>query len=164
MKALRLIFSTFIIATSALSAAGKAEVGKPLPKLSTLLPGQTLPKTDGKIVLVDFWASWCGPCQASFATMSRLQDKYGPKGFVIIGVGVDDKPADYQKFLAKKKPNFSTPHDVQHKAAAFFAPKAMPTSYLIDRKGIIRYIHSGFVGKPTEAAYIKEIEALLAEK
>jgi thiol-disulfide isomerase/thioredoxin len=154
-----------VIAASLLAfvtgASAQPAVGSALPKLSGLLPGASLPGTGGKVVLVDFWASWCAPCKASFPAMSRLQGKYGSRGLVIIGIGVDEDAAKYQAFIAKNKPGFALVHDAQQKAAAYFNPPTMPTSYLIDRTGKIRYIHQGFRGAKTEAEYAREIESLL---
>lgn len=146
-----------------LSAADAAKAGQPMPKLSQLLPGVTIPNSAGKVVLVDFWASWCGPCVQSFPALNRLQSKYGSKGLVVIGVGVDDDAAKYKAFADKMKVSFSVVHDSSHKAADFFSPPSMPSSYLVDRKGVIRYVHSGFRGAKTEAEYVTEIEALIAE-
>jgi peroxiredoxin len=153
------------LACLGLSAAQAAEprAGSSLPALGGLLPGASLPKTAGKVVLVDFWASWCAPCKASFVTLSRLHQKYSSKGLVIIGIGVDDEAADHQAFAAKNKAPFTLVHDSAHKAAGFFNPPTMPSSYLVDRKGVIRHVHKGFKGAKTEAEYVAEIEALLAE-
>ena len=145
-----------------LPANETAKVGLPIPRFSTLLPGSKIPDTTGKVVLVDFWASWCGPCKKSFPCLNELQSKYRSKGLVVIGISVDDSAADYQKFASKMKASFSLAHDSSHKAAAAFNPPTMPTSYIIDRKGIIRYIHKGFKGAKTRTKYIAEIEALLA--
>lgn len=148
--------------TIGLSAA-EAKVGQTIPKIGPMLPGSSLPNIAGKVVLVDFWASWCAPCKASFPVLNKLQDKYGSKGLVIIGVGVDDKAEDYKTFSSKMGAKFSIAHDSGHKVAGFFNPPSMPSSYLTDRKGVIRYVHSGFKGAKTEAEYTTEIEALLAE-
>jgi len=147
----------------ALSAAGVAKAGQSMPKLSQLLPGATIPNTSGKVVLVDFWASWCGPCKQSFPALNQLQAKYGSKGLVIIGIGVDEEAAKYKAFADHMKASFTLAHDTGHQAAAFFNPPSMPSSYLVDRKGVIRYAHSGFRGEKTVAEYTTEIEALLAE-
>jgi thiol-disulfide isomerase/thioredoxin len=136
------------------------EVGQAAPKLSTLV-GADIPNTTGKIVIVDFWASWCGPCKASFPAFNRLHDKYASKGVVIIGVGVDDDRAKHAAFVSKTGAKFATVHDANKKAAAVFSPPAMPTTYVIDRKGVVRHIHQGFKGAKTEAAYAAGIEALL---
>jgi thiol-disulfide isomerase/thioredoxin len=147
--------------TVATASAEPAKAGQAMPKLSTLLPGTKLPATAGKVVLIDFWASWCGPCKASFPSFNRLQEKYAAKGLDIVAIGVDDDPAKHQAFADKMGAKFPIAHDSAHKAAAFFGPPTMPSSYLVDRKGIIRYVHSGFKGGKTEAQYAAEIETLL---
>lgn len=163
MKKIISLLSAAVLSLTITMNAAEPAVGTPLPSLNGLLPGAALPKTAGKVVLVDFWASWCAPCKASFPAMSRLQAKYGPKGFVIIGVGVDDEADKYQEFAAKNKVNFTLAHDAKHQAVGFFNPPTMPTSYLVDRSGKIRYIHKGFKGDKTEAEYAKEIEELLGQ-
>jgi thiol-disulfide isomerase/thioredoxin len=158
------IIRTIMLGLVSMTLASAApSVGQAMPKLSGMLPGAAIPNTAGKVVLVDFWASWCGPCKASFPCFNRLHQKYAGKGLVIVGIGVDEDPAKYQAFVSKQKVAFALAHDAKHKAAAFFAPSTMPTSYLVDRKGIIRYIHSGFKGAKTEAEYAKKIEELLAK-
>ena len=161
MKPAARLIALVLSFTSALFAASP---GEKAPQISKLLPGASLPATSGKVVLVDFWASWCGPCKASFPALNRLQKKYGPKGLVIIGVGVDDDAAKYQAFAKKMSASFPLAHDSAHKAAAKFNPQSMPSSYLIDRKGVIRYVHTGFHPKKTETEYSTEIEALLDGK
>ncbi|TDU66167.1 thiol-disulfide isomerase/thioredoxin [Prosthecobacter fusiformis] len=143
--------------------AGEPAVGSALPDLGSLLPGSALPKTAGKVVLVDFWASWCAPCKASFATMSRLHQKYAAQGLVIIGIGVDEEKEKFLSFAAKQQPGFTLVHDAGQAAAGFFNPPTMPTSYLVDRSGKIRHIHKGFKGAKTEAEYTAEIEELLSK-
>ncbi len=162
MKLIITIISAACISLSMIAAA-EPTVGTTLPNLNGLLPGAALPKTAGKVVLVDFWASWCAPCKASFPTMSRLQAKYASKGLVVIGIGVDENAKDYQTFAAKNKVGFTIAHDSKQQAAAFFNPPTMPSSYLVDRSGKIRHIHKGFKGAKTESEYTKEIEELLAQ-
>ena len=152
-----------VCAAPVLSAADAVKVGQSMPQLTQLLPGSSLPSTSGKVVLVDFWASWCAPCVKSFPSLNNLQAKYSSKGLVIIGIGVDDDAAKYKAFADKMKTSFIVVHDSSHKAAGFFNPSTMPSSYLVDRKGVIRYIHTGFKGAKTEAEYTIEIEALLSE-
>lgn len=162
MKHILPLITALCLSLPVLSNAEPA-VGSPLPDLHSLLPGATVPKTAGKVVLVDFWASWCAPCKASFATMARLQEKYASRGLVIIGIGVDDEASAFQAFAAKQKAGFPLIHDSKHQAAAYFNPPTMPTSYLVDRSGKIRHVHQGFKGAKTEAEYIAEIETLLGQ-
>jgi thiol-disulfide isomerase/thioredoxin len=166
MKAIAIaitLASTLASTTFLLSAEESAKVGQTMPKLSQLLPGAAIPNTSGKVVLVDFWASWCGPCKASFPCLNRLHEKYSAKGLVIIGVGVDDDEAKYKAFAGKMGAKFPVVHDSTHKAAGFFNPPSMPSSYIVDRKGVIRHVHKGFSGAKTETEYAAEIEALLAK-
>lgn len=151
-----------VCSAASVTAAESAKVGQTIPKLSQLIPDASVPNTAGKVVLVDFWASWCGPCKASFPALNRLHDKYASKGLVIIGVGVDDEAAKYKAFAGKMGAKFPLVHDSAHKAAGFFNPPSMPSSYITDRKGVIRHVHTGFRGAKTEAEYVAEIEALLA--
>ncbi len=150
-------------ATPLLTAGEALKAGQALPKLAPLLAGAKLPDTAGKVVLVDFWASWCVPCKASFPALNKLQQQYAAKGLVIIGIGVDDDAADFAKFSTAMKASFPLVHDAAHLAVGTFSPTTMPTSYLIDRKGMVRYVHTGFKGAKTEKEYTSEIETLLAE-
>lgn len=163
MKRSILLLFAVALSFSQPAAAQPAAVGSPAPSIAALLPGTKLPDTKGKVVLVDFWASWCAPCKASFPTMAALHRKYSAKGLVILGVGIDEDAAKYRSFVATQKAPFTLVHDAKHQVAARFKPATMPTSYLIDRKGRIRHIHKGFKGATTAAEYTREIEALLAE-
>ena len=153
----------FAAATILPVTAGTPKAGDPLPKIGGLIPEAKLPATAGKVVLVDFWASWCAPCKASFPVLNQLQAKYAAKGLVIIGISVDEDAAKYKAFAEKKAAAFNLVHDSAHKAAAAFNVSTMPTSFVVDRKGIVRFVHTGFHGAKSEAEYIKQIEALLAE-
>lgn len=145
------------------AGAADPKVGSPLPELQSLLPGARLPDTAGKVVLVDFWASWCEPCRASFPVLQRLHQKYAARGLVVVGIGVDEEADAYQAFAKRQRVGFALAHDAGQKAVAHFNPATMPTSYLVDRKGRIRHLHRGFQAGETEAEYVREIEALLAE-
>jgi thiol-disulfide isomerase/thioredoxin len=124
----------------------------------------TLPETSGRVVLVDFWASWCAPCKASFPAYGRLQTEFAPKGLVIIAVSVDENPADFESFARRFNPQFTVVLDRGHKLVRAVQVPTMPTSYLIDREGRVRYVHQGFHGAATEQALRREIRNLLPEK
>ena len=98
----------------------------------------------GKVVYVDFWASWCGPCRRSFPWMNEMQQKYGGKGFVVVGVNVDKKRADADKFLAQIPAAFTVAFDEAGGTPGSYGVKGMPSSYLIDASGKVAYVERGF--------------------
>lgn len=117
----------------------------------------------GKVVYVDFWASWCGPCAQSFPFLNDLNREFSPKGLQVLGINVDENLKDAQTFLTKHPASFSTAADASGKCPQDFAVKAMPSTYLIDRNGVIRYTHLGF--RPSETKQLRAmVEQLLAEK
>ncbi len=127
------------------------------------LAGGVLPATAGKIVLVDFWASWCAPCQASFPAYSRLYAEYAARGLVIVAVSVDENPAAYAAFVRRFHPPFAALNDRGQQLVREVDVPAMPTCYLVGRDGRVRAVHTGFHGADTEHALRREIDALLAE-
>jgi thiol-disulfide isomerase/thioredoxin len=147
------------------AAAGSAQVapGGPFPALPVASLSGSVPATDGKVVLVDFWASWCAPCKASFPAYSRLQQEYADRGLVIVAVSVDDSAQAYAAFVARLKPAFATVRDGSHSLVSQVQVPTMPTSYLVDRTGRVRYVHAGFRGDATIRELRSEIEPLLGE-
>ena len=155
------IFSLMLLA-SAFVARAELAPGDAFPPLNAAsLTGGVLPATDGRVVLVDFWASWCAPCKASFPAYSRLQGEFAARGLVVVGISVDESPAAYAAFVARLKPSFATLHDSKHALVALVQVPTMPTSYLVDREGKVRFVHAGFHGDATERELRSEIEGLL---
>ncbi len=116
----------------------------------------------GKVVLVDFWASWCAPCKEELPVLEKLHNQYKAKGLVIVGINIDNDAANMEDFLRRQKLSFTIVPDSKREVAARYEPAKMPSSYLIDKKGIVRHVHAGF--KKGDAASIEaEIKALLAE-
>lgn len=123
----------------------------------------TLKQFRGKVVYLDFWASWCGPCRQSFPFLSQLQQQYRQNGFEVISVNLDENPQLATDFLAQFPVNFTHAKGFGTDISEKYAVNAMPTAYFIDVKGRIRLIHKGF--KPSHKGFIKAIlEKLLAEK
>ncbi len=137
--------------------------GATAPSLSGYGLTGSIPSTKGKVVYLDFWASWCGPCKKSFPTLEKWHQAYNSQGLVVLGISVDEKPADMEAFLKKQAVNFPQLHDAAQKLVAAAGADTMPTSILIDRKGQVHLIHKGFKASD-EAALQKSIEALLAAK
>ncbi len=134
--------------------------GDDLPRLA----GEALPERTGRVVLVDFWASWCGPCKASFPVLDQLHRDYAAKGLVVVGVGVDEKPAAAADFVRRLAPTFPVVHDRSQRLVRAVAVPTMPTSYLLGRDGRVRFLHRGFHGERSARELRAQIEALLAEK
>ena len=114
----------------------------------------------GKILVLDFWASWCVPCRRSFPWMNEMQQKYGEDGLVIIAVNLDNEAADAQKFLQKYPAEFSILYDHDRQLAYEYAVEAMPSSFLIDRDGSIIERHLGFKSGKTDEYEAAIIAAL----
>src|SRR5512137_2006847 len=138
-------------------------VGQPAPPFD--VPGASssvrLADLKGKVVYVDFWASWCSPCKQSFPWMNDMQAKYGPRGLQIVGVTVDRRREDAEKFLAATPARFTVAFDTTGKVAEAYQPKGMPTSFLIGADGVVRVMHVGF--KDSDRAELeREIEAALS--
>jgi thiol-disulfide isomerase/thioredoxin len=114
------------------------------------------------VVLVDFWASWCGPCKASFPAMEQLLERYGKDGFVIVAVNLDEKRGAMDEFLKRNPVKFAVVRDAEKKLVAQVNIASMPTSFLLARDGKIAVVHSGFHGEDTKKKYAQEIEQLLA--
>lgn len=126
--------------------AAAQDVGKPAPAFD--LPGTPqkvrLADLKGRVVYVDFWASWCGPCKQSFPWMNEMQAKYGARGLSVIGINLDQKREDADKFLAATPAKFGILFDPTGKVAEKYQPKGMPTSFLIGADGVVRAMHVGF--------------------
>jgi len=98
----------------------------------------------GKIVVVDFWASWCVPCRRSIPWLNEMQAKYRDQGLVIIGVNEDASEADYIEFMKEFPPHFKTIRDAEGVLAQQFDVVAMPSNYILDRDGNVVVRHLGF--------------------
>lgn len=147
-------------------AAFALEPGSLLPALTAARLGdaQPLPLQSfrGQVLYVDFWASWCVPCRLSMPALDALYRKHGARGFAVVGVNKDNTPADAQRFLQRVPVSFALAHDAQDALARAFDVKAMPSGYLVDRRGVVRRVHRGFTAE-TAAALEREIEELLKE-
>ncbi|MEP7300273.1 MAG: TlpA disulfide reductase family protein [Caldimonas sp.] len=133
-------------ATFAAAPAWALDAGAPAPDLN--LPGVAeavnLAKLKGKVVYVDFWASWCGPCKQSFPFMNDLQSRYRGQGLEIVAINLDAKREDADRFLADTPARFTLAFDAKGESARRFEVKSMPSSVLIDRDGKVVAAHKGF--------------------
>lgn len=141
------------------------QVGEPAPAFSgTTADGDVISLSDfkGKIVVLDFWASWCTPCKEEFPFLVRLHDKLKNRNFTVLAINVDTEVEKMQKFLAQQElaADFPMIHDSEGKIPPVYAVEGMPTTVLIDQNGIIRYRHTGFK-EADKNVIIREIKSLL---
>jgi thiol-disulfide isomerase/thioredoxin len=157
-----LAFVASFASTSALAlAAGDAAPAFALAEASGT--PIALDKLRGRVVYVDFWASWCGPCKRSFPWMGEMQRKYGDAGLTIVAINVDKKREDAAKFLAATPGAFTIAYDPAGSVASAYDVKGMPSSYLVDRTGRIVAIDRGFSDE-AKAAIEARIRATLESK
>jgi peroxiredoxin len=137
--------ATFGLLASLYVVPAWAEQMKPF-SLPSLQGGQTINSNSykGKVMIVDFWASWCAPCKASFAAYNELLKKYAGKGLVVIGINIDNDKEKAISFLAENPANFHVAADPSKNVAQSYNIPTMPTSYIIGRDGKILYVHAGY--------------------
>lgn len=104
----------------------------------------TLSSYQGQVIWIDFWASWCPPCKASFPWLNQMQQKYGNQGFHIVGINVDENSSDGIQFLRSTPAVFDIYYDPDGQAPSQFQIQGMPTAILVDREGNVKMFHVGF--------------------
>lgn len=98
----------------------------------------------GKVVYINFWASWCSSCESAFPVLNSLNNEYKSKGVEILAINVDMQKVDAEFFLQKSAAQFTVLYDAERKTPDKFAMQTMPSSYLIDKKGHIRFVFREF--------------------
>lgn len=154
----------WLLATGMAAGASAAEPGQVAPIFA--LPTAngdivSLDKLRGKVIYVDFWASWCAPCRRSFPWMNEMQQKYGPRGFTIVAINVDKKRVDAERFLAQIPAHFTVVYDEAGVTPNAYGVAGMPSSYLIDARGNVTFVERGFLDEH-KAGLEDRVKALLA--
>jgi len=150
------------------AAAPKPKIGSPAPDfVAPTSTGRDLRMSDyqGKVVLLDFWASWCIPCREEMPALVGFYERHRREDFEIIAVNIDDDAGNMRRFLSElwPAPGFPVVADREKQIPALYQIRAMPTTVMVDREGIVRYWHDGFK-KSYEQAFDRELEQLLHEE
>ena len=152
-----------VLAASSLAASGLA--GQPAPdfalKSST---GENLRLSEyrGAVVMINFWATWCGPCRQEMPLLDELYSRYQRVGFNLLGVNIDDDSSRAMNMIAELGVSFPVLFDSRKEVSKLYDVDAMPVTVLVDREGNVRYIHEGY--KPGyENTYLDQVRSLLRE-
>ena len=157
--------SALLLGTAASIAAAATAVGSPAPDFTLRVldgPNLRLQEQRGKVVLVNFWATWCGPCRKEMPHLNRIADKYRSSGLVLLGINVDDDARNAADLAAKLGVKFPVLFDTDKKVSKLYDLNSMPSTLVIDRNGRVRYLHRGYQDG-YEDLYDKQIRDLLKE-
>jgi peroxiredoxin len=160
-SALAVSFATLSLLVASVALA--VEPGARAPELGANdLGGNrvTLESLRGSVVIVDFWASWCEPCADSMPVLESLYTRFRADGLRVVGVSQDRSADNIAPFLRRHPVTFPIIHDAGNAIAGRYAPPTMPTSYLIDREGVVRHVHRGFRAGDADAIE-REVRELL---
>jgi thiol-disulfide isomerase/thioredoxin len=126
------------------------EEGQPAPAVELPVLGDesgattSLESLRGKVVYVDFWASWCGPCRLSFPVLDELYKEFAAQGFEVLAINVDEVEDEALEFLQEVPVSYRTVRDDSGATPQAYGILGMPTGFLVDRQGVVRKVHQGF--------------------
>ena len=159
------LLTACLISLMCVSLAGAAAVKGPAPNFTLKsLGGKNLKLSEmtGNVVLINFWASWCGPCREEMPLLNALHKKYAPLGFTVLGVNVEEDVDGAMSFLKNVPVDFPILLDNTNNVSKQYKVVAMPTTVVVDRDGNMRYLHEGY--KPgDEKKYRQMIKKLVRE-
>jgi peroxiredoxin len=162
----RLLALTVLTAVATMTAAAATlQTGAPAPAFQlNSNAGKPLALADfrGQIVLLNFWASWCGPCRQEMPILEQLNRQYHGKGVTLLGVNVEPDSAAAVAWLKATPVTFPILFDTDSKVSKLYEVAGMPNTVIIDRKGLVRYIHRGYAAG-AENDYLNQIRALIRE-
>jgi len=150
----------FVVAGTASSAIAPATAAPDFTLHAMGGPNLRLKEQRGRVVIVNFWATWCGPCRQEMPQLNRLYEKYKSSGFVLLGVNVDDDVAKAAELAAKLGVTFPVLLDTEKTVSKLYDVSTMPSTMIIDRDGKVRYVHRGYLAG-YEDNYEKQIRELL---
>jgi thiol-disulfide isomerase/thioredoxin len=156
VRAIGLLTPLLLALATSVHPATRLAAGDAIPAFKLAGAGGTIESDSlrGRVLYVDFWASWCEPCRRSFPWLAHLQEQYGDKGLTVVAINLDQERKAADAFLGKYPAPFRVAFDPQGKSAGAFHVEAMPTSFLIGRDGRVLERHTGF--DPKKAVEIEE--------
>ena len=141
------------------------ELSGPAPNFSLMSrSGEQVSLEDfkGQVVMINFWATWCGPCRREMPHLEALHQRYSNLGFTLLGINVEDDTRGVEKFLRETPVSFEVLYDPTNKVSALYDVIAMPSTVMVDREGNLRFMHHGYQAG-FEHEYQAQIRALLRE-
>ena len=158
---LGLVFSVFA-ATSLASSGLTGQTAPDFALKSSSGENLRLSEYRGDVVMVNFWATWCGPCRQEMPILDELYSRYQRVGFSLLGVNIDDNSSKAMNMVSELGVTFPVLFDSRKEVSELYDVDAMPVTLLIDREGTVRYVHQGY--KPGyEDKYLEQIRSLLRE-
>ncbi len=155
----------FVIASASGAANAAAAPASDAPDftLSSLNgPNLRLQEQRGRVVMINFWATWCGPCRVEMPHLAKLYDKYRSAGFTVLAVNIDEDPHKAANLAKQLGMKFPVLLDSEKKVSRLYDLSTMPSTILVDRDGRVRYVHRGY-RDGYEETYDKQIRELLRE-
>ena len=165
MKIRNSIFGLVICISAASTLAASGMEGQPAPDFalkSSSGENMRLSEHRGDVVMINFWATWCGPCRQEMPLLDELYTRYQRVGFNLLGVNIDDDSRRAMKMIEELGVSFPVLFDARKEVSKLYSVEAMPVTVLVDREGNVRHVHNGY--KPGyEEKYLDQIRSLLRE-
>jgi len=155
----------FVCALAPFTAHATPEVSGPAPDFTLKSrSGENIKLSElrGQVVMINFWASWCGPCRQEMPILEQIYQHYAPMGFTLLGVNVEEDSAAANKVLKEIAVSFPVLYDTKNQVSERYQVRAMPTTVLIDRDGQMRYLHKGYQSG-YEDSYQQQVRELIRE-
>jgi peroxiredoxin len=157
------MIAALLLASTATAFAGVGK-GQKAPEFSlpTLKgPTQSLAGLRGKVVLIDFWAQWCEPCKKELPELDKLAKAYAGKGVVVLAVNIDKQRSNAERLVKQLGLSLDVLLDPAGSVAGSYDPPKMPSSFVVDKKGIVRFVNEGFEGPADVQKFKQELDELI---